>query len=183
MSRLDSPSVAALAGPSPSGPESETNRDWRGAARSPGVTEKLGSMGFNDLDWRGGMRAFRGSPMEPPFSLRFRRGVGNEVLHLVGAATQSGGRVGEGRSRVYRRVVAKSKSVYLRSEALLRDGSEEKEEEEERRKGREEVASANVTGLHSDVGVQRLHRRASYTDVHARAHTLILGVRRPLPAR
>lgn len=48
---------------------------------------------------------------------------------------------------------------------------------------REEAASANVTGLHSDVGVQRLHRRASCTDVHARAHTLILGVRRPLPAR
>jgi len=49
------------------------------------------------------------------------------------------------------------------------------------------VASANVTGLHSDVGVQRLHRRArlarTCTHVHTRAHTLILGVRRPLPAR
>jgi len=46
---------------------------------------------------------------------------------------------------------------------------------------REKAASANVTGLHSDVGVQRLHRRASCTNVHARAHTVILGVRRPLP--
>lgn len=89
---------------------------------------------------------------------------------------------------MYRRMVAKSKSVYPWGEALHRDGSEKRRRWRIRRKRwkrsreREKAASANVTGLHSDVGVQRLHRRASCTNVHARAHTLILGVRRPLPA-
>jgi len=115
---------------------------------------------------RGGMRAFR------EWSHRSLRSVECEETRsstsTVATQWEDAKEVGEGRSRVYREVVAKSKSVYPRSAKLYSEMEAREEEEGGGGEGRE-AASANVTGLHSDVGVQRLHRRASSTDMHARA--------------
>lgn len=119
-------------GPSPSGPESETNRDWRGAARSMcsrrKTTEKLSAMRFNDL-----AVARRNA--------RFSRttdaatGLWDSAEHRKrGPPPRQGNWVWKGRGRsvtgVSPRVVAKSKSVYPRSEASLRDGEKEEKDEE-----------------------------------------------------
>lgn len=192
MSRFDSLSMAALAGVlhqvgRKAKPIARLARRGAADACSRRTVEKLKHGGDSMTPWssRGGMRAFRERPMQPPF-------LYDPVEHRKrGPPPRQRDVIGYGRGRG-RSVTSVSPREWLLSQnqsihgAKLRSAME-KEESEERRGGEREeaAASANVTGLHSDVGVQATApaRRASCTDVHARAHTLILGVRRPLPAR
>lgn len=161
------------------GKRNQSRLAWRGAAPAERRPKSLVQWDSMTSRSRGGMHGFSRTTDAAT-------GLWDSAEHRKrGPPPRQCNWVWKGRGRsvtgVSPRVVAKSKSVYPRSEASLRDGGGGEVEREEA------AASANVTGLHSDVGVQRLHQRArlapTCTHVHTRAHTLILGVRRPLPAR
>lgn len=129
MSRLDSLSMAAgvlhqvgrKAKPIAIG---VARRGQRAPAERPKSLARWDSMTSRS---RGGMRAFRGRPMQPPV-FEIPPSIGNEVLHLDGAIGY--GKVGEGRSRVYRRewLLSQNQSIH---EAKLHSGMEKEEKDEE----------------------------------------------------
>lgn len=122
------------------------------------------------------MRAFRGRPMQPPF-FRIPSSIGNEVLHLDDAMYYNWVWEGRGRSvtGVSPRVVAKSKSVYLRSKASHSGMESAEGEGGEAERGRRQwlprmLRDCIATWECSDcTGARVLHGRArTCTHVHTR---------------